>query len=104
MNAYLEKSAQPAAARISDKNSPEEKKPKRFEGRKACAEGRRTEAAAAHSKDMARNEGPPAVPSDTRHERRAPRRTPARSAAQAESSRLNCARGVWRYAAGYWFL
>ena len=102
MKAHLEASAQLAAKRLSGKNPPDEEYLERVDGRRS--EAAAPEEAAAHSSKMARDENAPAVPSDTRHERRAPRRTPARSAAQAESSRLNCARGVWRYAAGYWFL
>jgi hypothetical protein len=102
MNARLEALAPLAARPISDKHPLVAESPEAMESRRA--EATAPEKAGGHSKDLLPNENAHSVPANDCHNCPTSRHMSLRRAAVVKSSRLNCAAGVWRYAAGYWFL
>ena len=70
----------------------------------AQTEAAATKNAAQGPPPLSRVRDPKAIQARPWHHHSVSRRVPARNAAYDKCSRLNSASGVWRYAAGYWFL
>lgn len=102
MKAHLEALAQAAEKRAADKPLQAEENPGPMEDHRVRATA--PEAGLEHAHDAERQANTPTFAHTPPHKRSAPHHAPVRTATDTKSSRLNCAAGVWRYAAGYWFL
>ena len=109
MNTHPEAYAESVARRLGQRN------PLGADTRKACdnlkpgmddaqTEAAAPEKAAQYPPPLPRAQDAKAIEARSPHHHSVSRRVPARRAAYDKCSRLNSASGVWRYAAGYWFL
>lgn len=109
MTTHSEAFAEPVDKRLKDRNLlREESRDTRFD-LKAGISNDRTEAAAPENADqysppMQTDKNAKTIPAKRQQHQSVRRRVPSPCAADDKCSRLNCASGVWRYAAGYWFL
>lgn len=114
MNTHPEAFAEQPERRLAEERPLDEANLNRRDDLRAEIDEGRTEAvvvekATPHSPHLPTAKDAETVPDKLRHPQRASRHDPLRSNPSRKSphdrcSRLNCATGVWRYAAGYWFL